>query len=197
LIRLPVPPSFLGRRRGDPASYFCSPSANLAGENAPEVDPALVAQAEPELSTGVIVFDIWVANSDRHAGNLRFQVRREGVRLDVFDHSHALFREADSLTLHVGHLGITGVRREHNRHCLLDELQTDSYLRKWVNRVRDVRDELIDEILTEAVRLGLPRTLTVDGSRFLRERKGDLEQLIKRHRHEFTGIEQWSLEWSA
>jgi hypothetical protein len=197
LIRLPVPPSFLGRRAGDTLPYFCSPNFNLAGENAPPIDAARAVEEQPDVCTGVLAFDIWIANSDRHDKNLAYRRSGVGRGVHVFDHSHALFRESNSLTMHEGGLGITGADRPHNRHCLLDALQTAEFFPKWIRRVQGVADEYIEEVLREAVSIGLPPLLAEQGASFLKRRRDTLNDLINSHRAEFTGIEQWNLLLSA
>lgn len=115
----------------------------------------------------------------------------------MFDHSHALFREADSLDIHEGRLGITKDRPHYNRHCLLDHIATDVHFSKWVNRIRSVADEVMEEIFREAGELGLPLILSQRGLEFLKNRRDTLARLITTHQHEFRGIAQWSLQWSA
>jgi hypothetical protein len=197
LIRLPVPPSFIGRRESERQLYFCSPSFNLSGENPVPADCALLASQEPHIVSGILMFDIWVANTDRHDENLSF--RREGsrVRLDIFDHTHALFRDGDSLDFHVGKLGITKLRPHYNRHCLLDHIASDIHFEKWLNRIQAVSNEALQEILAEAVELDLPRTLADRGLEFLRVRRDTLRELVMANQHEFRSISQWSLEWNA
>jgi hypothetical protein len=197
LIRLPVPPSFIGTRMRDSQLYFCSPSFNLSGENSAPVDCSLVASREPSIVSGVLLFDIWVANTDRHNENLSFRRQGVGARVDIFDHSHALFREADSLEIHEGKLGITKERPHYNRHCLLDYITTDVHFDKWLNRIQAVSNDALQEILAEAVELGLPRLLADRGLEFLRSRRDTLRDVVKANRHEFRGISQWSLEWNA
>lgn len=197
LIRLPVPPSFIGRRDNDRQLYFCSPSFNLSGENPVPVDCAYVAAQEPHIVSGILMFDIWVANTDRHDENLSFRRQGTGVRLDILDHTHALFRENDSLDFHIGKLGITKLRPHYNRHCLLDHITTDIHFGKWLKRIQAVSDDALQEILAEARELDLPSSLADRGLEFLRVRRDTLRDLVMAYQHEFRSISQWSLEWSA
>jgi hypothetical protein len=49
--------------------------------------------ANPELFSSVAVFDLWVCNTDRHAGNLLARRGRDEYTLLANDHSHTLIRE--------------------------------------------------------------------------------------------------------
>ena len=54
----------------------------------PPCVPADVIADSVELAGGVVVFDLWVGNNDRHPGNLVYQPG--GGQPTVIDHSHAL-----------------------------------------------------------------------------------------------------------
>ena len=112
-IRLPVPPSFVAELPGEedrPA--FTALAFNLAGGSTPPIIPAEAVAAEPDLCTGVIVFDAWIINIDRHTKNISFQALRVPHKLNVFDHSHTLFFYPDNFTHFAHKLGITGGARQ-------------------------------------------------------------------------------------
>jgi hypothetical protein len=95
-----------------------------------------------------------------------------------------------------GKLGITKDRSHYNRHCLLNYLDTDVHFGRWLRRIKSVGDDALEDILQEAVDLGLPRELARRGVEFLRTRRDTLPRLIEDHQHEFLGISQWSLAWN-
>ncbi|MBL0035370.1 MAG: hypothetical protein IPP26_06280, partial [Flavobacteriales bacterium] len=45
----------------------------------------------PFLATGLLLFDIWVANCDRHVKNFEVDYSTTPVSMNIFDHGHALF----------------------------------------------------------------------------------------------------------
>lgn len=190
-LRLPVPPSFVAELPGEPAPVFCSLAFNLAGTPAPNVDPALATSEEPDLCSGVIVFDAWIVNTDRHAGNVSFQATRSPHRLNIFDHSHALFFYADWSTFFSDELGITGNRG--NRHCFLDLLPTGQHVAKWVERIKRIPEYVITEIFNDAIELGLPEQLAADGARFMIDRRDRLGAIIDANRHEFSSVSDWPI----
>jgi len=91
-LRLPIPPVGIVRE-SDPKAlpWFASLNFNLTGNALPPVDPTTCVASLPDLSTGLLIFDILITNSDRHAGNLAVDVLANPPKMTVFDHSHALF----------------------------------------------------------------------------------------------------------
>jgi hypothetical protein len=193
-LRLPVPPSFVAELPGEEATpAFTCLAFNLAGGRTPEIDPVQAIAAEPDLCTGVLVFDIWIVNIDRHTRNISFQALRTPHRLNVFDHSHALFFYPDGWSYFANRLGITGEPGRGNRHCLLDVLDSAMYIPKWVERISKVPNYVIKEIFSDAVELGLPANLASDGARFFIDRRDRLASLIAAHRAEFSAVTDWPL----
>jgi len=68
-LLLPCPPGALLQKNGE--VYFCSLDFNTAGQGLPPFSPRAVTGALPELSWGVLLFDVLVMNGDRHASRLR------------------------------------------------------------------------------------------------------------------------------
>jgi len=94
-LRLPVPPC--GIVRSDVSRkdvWFASLDFTSAGDTPPPADARQCAKRLPDLVTGILCFDILVANTDRHCGNMAFESRN--LRMHIFDHSHALFGCAGS-----------------------------------------------------------------------------------------------------
>jgi hypothetical protein len=192
LIRLPVPPSFVAELpQKDPVTVFATLGFNLSGSAPAPVAAETVAAEEPDICTGVVLFDAWVVNSDRHVGNLSFKADRPPHRVNVFDHSHALTFYPDCFKFNAGKLGITGEPGRGNRHCLLDGLTTARYVPKWLGRIRDVPKELITEIVEDAADLGLDPALVAPTVQFLVERRNSLGDLIDQNRDQFRGISDW------
>jgi hypothetical protein len=192
LIRLPVPPSFVAELPGEenrPA--FTSLGFNLSGGATPPIDPDEAVAADPDLSTAVVLFDIWIVNTDRHRKNISFLSTRTPHRFNVFDHSHALFYHTDTITFYQNRLAISGIPDRGNRHCLLDALNTSRFVGKWLDRIRRVPVDLIQEVLADAVDLGLPEPLATATALFLIDRRDRLWDLVKTHRREFTQVADW------
>lgn len=179
LIGLPIPPFAMlekttaGTRE---SLWFSSLSYLKKGENLPAVNPSMAYANLPEVCAGVIVFDLWIINTDRHDRNLSFDPNTVPKRLNVFDHGHALFglfgaarltRLMDKFTL------IEPVESGAFRHCLMDQLSDAGLLRNWINRINMLPQFQIADACSNAATLGL---INRDESRLL------LEILLRRRR---------------
>ncbi len=112
----------------------------------------------PDLCCGVIVFDLWIANTDRHDGNLSFDPNVSPKRLNVFDHSHALFglEGAQRLERFVNAFTLTeSAESGTNRHCLLDQVTDLSGFGYWVDRINLLPKFQIIDACKNAESLGL------------------------------------------
>lgn len=197
-IRLPLPPHFVGRdkRRN---LVFCSLNVTIGGGSAPPLDqPRLAVANEPDLCTGLILFDIWMMNTDRKPDNVSYMPNRVPQKLGIIDHSHTLFFYSDWSARFKNKLAIEGTSAPHaNRHILLDYLNTTTYISKWLNRIKSVPSEYIKEVVTDTVELGLPDFVARQAIDFLKDRRDGLEALIASNQNEFTGIADWELLWGT
>lgn len=199
LLRLPIPPAGIMARTTPQTQerWFATLNFNGRAGNLPPVPPRQTVARFPELSTGLLIFDILIANSDRHMGNL--SVDLAGGRMDIFDHSHALFgympgqgeARLDSIQ---GRLGISrGPVTQGNRHCLLDALQSDQHFDEWIERVEKIPDYFIHGVCEDAIDLGITTLEAVRAIQFLTERRDGMRELLRVHQAAFTGIRQWRL----
>lgn len=199
VLRLPVPPGFIAElpgRGGETA--FVSLGFNLYGEKLPRIDPAAACAAEPDVAAGVVVFDLWVLKTDRHAHNVSFDEHRVPHRLNMFDHSHApdiaavqhgLARPEQDFVINAEFNG--------NRHCFLDHIRDDRYLLKWIDRIRGLPATLISEILDDAAELGWPLEHRQAVRDTILRRQPELAGIIWRSRDQFTNVAQWGLAWPS
>jgi len=147
----------LGRRLGLPAvpgvivanpelAGFVSLRFGPKGERPPPAIPNLLAAQQPELAAGIVMFDCWIGNEDRHTENFAYSVTTK--RAHIFDHDRAL-------------LGTTGTARLRDRaddHCLsrhpLAMALTDgSKLMSWAAQIQETHPGAvklaIDELVAE------------------------------------------------
>lgn len=190
---LPLPPGTMIEAE-DPAQQPAWVTVAFSKDVPPPVDPALVVREEPELAAGVLVFDLLIANFDRHAGNLRFK----HDRLDVFDHSHSLFgvngRAQDNLKALRETFVLDGPAlwgQQWNRHCLLDHLTNANHILNWADEVNyQLKERFLRQVCEEVVGLGLGID-EPDGEAlflFLSYRRDKLKKLIKDNQAEFTSV---------
>lgn len=166
----------------------------------PDVDPSEVVKEVPELAAAVLVFDLLIANQDRHAGNLWL----DGRRLDVFDHSHCLFGvEAGGIEEHCNYVQdkfVLDGLHEHgidwHRHCLLDHIPSKQLILNAIDQfIPLLGDGFLGEVVQAVRKLGVG----IDDAAanrllaFLSYRRENLRSLIKANQGEFGSIP--ATEW--
>ena len=196
---LPAPPCcILHAPAAAQTHWFASLDFNLAGISLPPIDPAACVAQLPSLSWGVLLFDVLMANPDRHRGNLSLDTSSNPPRLSLFDHSHALFgaipaQGSQRLLDLRDALGLAGTPTVDNTHCLLDALTSDDDLGLWSERLRQLPDFYIEDACRSATGLGITDAEAQDAIDFIKHRRDNHQGIIETHRHEFRGIQQWSL----
>jgi hypothetical protein len=184
-IILPTPPGFIIEHNSQP--YYVSLNFNLAGQDLPPADPVAVIQGSPDLACGIILFDIWVVNEDRHRENIAYY--EEANKVHIFDHSHAFFSTIGPARLerHKNALGIVG-------HCLAPELTTFTGMKKWHERILQIPEFYIRETIEAAVEVGLPANSVGLCCDFLLERRQQLPHLLETHQAVFPKVKKqlWS-----
>jgi hypothetical protein len=197
-LRLPVPPGGIVTGASH-LPLYASLNFNLAGVDLPPVRPSGCVRLFPFLATGIVLFDILIANSDRHSANLSVDLSTKPAQMNVFDHSHALFgstpgQAADRIAAFTGRLGITGGDYTGgNRHCLLDHLDSDKDFPAWIERIAAIPDFFFDEVCADALPFGVSKAEVAVAQDFLKERRATLPQLINDNRAEFRSITTWTL----
>lgn len=197
-LRLPVPPGGIVTSPHHPAMY-ASLNFNLTGVALPPVNPAQCVQLLPRLATGLLLFDILIANSDRHAGNLSVDALANPPQMNVFDHSHALLgnsagQGALRMAALAGHLAVTGGPwTGGNRHCLLDAVSDDAHFAFWIARIAALPDFVIEEVCADAIPFGMSAAESQAVQTFLKTRRDSFTDLIDQHQAEFHAINLWSI----
>ncbi len=195
-IGLPIPPCALLQPKGTvPSVWFGSLSYSLSGHSLPPIDNDECVGTFENLSAGVVLFDIWIGNSDRHIGNLSIDKEASKHRLNVFDHSHALF-SSEGIPRIDRLLNKFGIDQKAetgaNRHCLLDFLKSDTDFETWVRRIENTPTWLIEKVCEDTVDVGLLTNQEANKAcMFLRHRSSELRRIIEENKHEFN-----SMSWS-
>lgn len=148
------------------------------------------------------MFDIWVANGDRHERNLALDASVVPPQLHVFDHSWALFGRRPArqgvarLNELRGELGVAETSAASgNRHCLLDSVRTNERFSFWLDRIKKVPDYVISDAVGRARGADLISSEEAGTAvAFLAHRRDHLTGIINSSRSQFTGIrdENWS-----
>lgn len=199
-LGLPIPPCGLFADPRDPSKpSFGTLNFNLSRDVLPPAPASQCVAAysdatlgRPDVVTGVLIFDVWVANGDRHKWNLNLDRSQPSAQLHVFDHSHALFGQEGPARLYRlrNELAIAGLDPlSGNRHCLLDAVKSNVRFRFWLDRIQQVPDFVITDALDIVFRAGLIDGAEITAARsFLQYRRANLSDIITKWRAEFTGI---------
>lgn len=198
-LGLPVPPSGVVYPPTGNDLFFASLDFNLTGNTLPPLNTTKCVQLLPELSAGVLLFDILIANSDRHGRNLSVDFSSRPPAMNVFDHGHSLFGSIQGqavarLEKLRDRLAISaGSRTAGNRHCLLDQINTDAHFGHWLERIRLIPDYVIEDLCGELPGLGSSKAEAVAACEFLKVRRLRMQQIVEGNKAEFTGIRSWRL----
>ncbi|MGI9016890.1 MAG: hypothetical protein ACR2HR_07280 [Euzebya sp.] len=187
VLALPVPAGGIIQADGDGlawASWHFGPG----GQRPPPVIPAHMVADHPALSAAVVAFDCWIANDDRHPGNLAY--KRDLVPVAVFDQGHAL-------------LGPTGqgvarliARRDgpHVAGCLHPEMDTAVHFGMLAEEIGAIPRRRIEAICRSVQQSGAIDHETTDHVvDFLDHRKSRIMELLYQAAPDFPGITEWSM----
>ena len=198
-LRLPVPPSALMRSGPTRKGMFASLEFGAKDSTPDDADIAACARQDAETCTGILLFDVLVANPDRHAKNLHVDDPAMPREITIFDHDRALFgifaeegiRRLTELRDRLGTSG--GSQTGQNRNCLMDALTTTEHFAKWTARIRSVPPWLIANVCDEVVQCGITREEADAAVDFLAHRSQLLNDIVWEHREQLKGIKMWGL----
>lgn len=198
-LRLPIP-AYAMSRADTGREYFSSLDFNFDRDQLPPVEPDCCWKHLPFLSTGVVMFDVLIANCDRHDENLVVDHVIRPTAMQVFDHDQALLgggdpslRGTERLEKLVNSLGISGgTITGGNRHCLLDHIDSNEHFEAWIRRITSLQDWFIDDVCREVQQYGATKAEALAIAGFLKGRRNDFEGLIKRNRDDFRGMTEWT-----
>ena len=181
-ILLPIPPAFIVDRDGAP--WFVSLDFNLAGESLPPVSGSEIATTFPSIAAGIILFDVWIMNKDRHCGNLAYH--RATERLQVFDHSRALMPHQNQRTFAEAHRTRLAIGQ---RHCLAPHIVDAHTFSLWFERIQAVPTYYLKAALEDAVEVGFRPDNVNFFLDLLVERRERIPQLIENNMHTFSALQ--------
>ena len=199
-IGLPIPPCVITYNEilASPC-IFSMLNFNVDKHELPPIEPRLFVKHMPRESSGILMFDIWIANSDRHDENLTVDDLERPSVVQVFDHDQALFggdknKGCDRMSQLVLRLGITGGPvTGNNEHCLLGVIDSAEYFAEWINAICRVPDAAIERLFRDVLQLKLINAEEHDaGVDFIKTRRGLLQSIIESHHADFPNITNWN-----
>ncbi|MFI6962176.1 hypothetical protein [Streptomyces sp. NPDC050255] len=187
---LPVPPGNLIGLYGG-GHGFVSMAFGERGDAAPPVIPPRFCQERPWEACGIIAFDQWVSNTDRHDRNLSYIA---DVGVAVFDHDLALINQyhpsGDAASALASDLDV-----ECKSHCLAPHLVDVSFFPEWFDRIASVSRREIQRTVdicrsADLVESSL-RDVLVD---FVVHRQTRVRSYVDRTRLEYKKVSNWTLD---
>lgn len=190
-IGLPVAPGVVVELDEEDEYAWVTMRFTEHGEQPPPVLPDKLCQEEPKVSAGVIAFDCWIGNRDRHSRNLAYS--KDYIEPIVFDHDEALFSSEEAL----------GERKLEDDQdtaviskCLQDEFRAPEELRGWCDRIERVHENVVSDYFNEVQSEGLlGEELAVKGAKFLNTRKSRVRKLLSEAKDRFPKCDpnDWAL----
>jgi hypothetical protein len=178
-LKLPVPSG--GVIKKDDQLYFASLVFSLAEETLPKPtwsDIQAIVANDPWLACGIVVFDSWICNDDRHRGNIRYN--RESQQAILIDHGSSPFYGSSP---EKAEAELESFRDKlvvnHNTHCLAAKITSLSDFAEWHSRIKAIPDYFIRETVHESVELGLPESQEEFLSDYLLKRRERLKLIFE------------------
>jgi len=193
-LRLPIPPwCVVTGPAGNP--HFASLDFNLTGNSLPPIIPPAFYTEFREHTGAVVAFDVYIANSDRHAGNLSADYA--GKQFNVFDHSHVLLSgtnpQGKDRLLAVDPSLVVDASLGGSKHCLLNYVDDDGLFAIALERIESIPDWFIEDVVTSAASYGLDVGEADALVAFLKKRRRDVRSLLSGNKPAFSGIKKWVL----
>lgn len=193
LIGLPIPPGVVVTTDNGKLAYIAL-QFGPRGERPPPVNVQQLVEDNPHTAAGVIAFDCWVGNPDRHQENIAYVRGEPKIPLTIFDHSHAL------LGNQVG-IGIQQLNNTKDDPWVLgflpQHVTSSKEFRDWASRISAIPEKLIRDICAMVVH---EDGLTVDECAavvdFLAHRKDRVLEKIGGAKGAMPNVGQWELEAS-
>jgi hypothetical protein len=193
---LPVPSFSLLRKKTGRTMMFASHSFQSTTPPS-DVRPEICFNTHSFLCTGILVFDILIANSDRHRGNLKVDDPKNPKVIYIFDHDRSLFfcspnHGKNRLSDVQNRLGITGGSvSDGNEHIFLSFEHKFEDLQNWCHRINSIPEWFIKDVCESTKGMGPTKSERERLRDFLLARKTNLGILMIEHKDQFVGHEKW------
>jgi hypothetical protein len=170
-VALPIPPGAVVFENDN--LYYCSLVFGQSGHELPPADTERLALTNPSLATGIVLFDSWICNPDRHEWNLWFDEDKDQVGL--FDHGIAL----------LGERGIPAIQKfdgflcaDSQTHSIAAELRSFHDFDEWHQRIMGIPEWFIRSVVSDAIALGINADESKDLCDFLISRRRKLRRMF-------------------
>jgi hypothetical protein len=199
-LGLPIPPFALSRKGPRGRRYFASLRFGNSAEAGPhDTQPDILYQKHSRICSGIILFDILIANPDRGFWNIDVDSPYEPKRLWIIDHERALcgirpgYAEG-RLTELWDRLGTSGGNiTSQTRNCLLNHITSLEHFGEWRQRIQAIPEWFLRDTCGRVVNLGINKRTAKLIIRFLKHRQENLSSIVLDHKADFPQIKEWHL----
>jgi hypothetical protein len=198
-LRLPVPPLAIMRKSATSPRYFASLDYGTRETTATDMKATTFCDRQLSFATGIILFDILIANPDRHEKNLKVNDRDNPTRFHIFDHERALFGHQKRKgrqrleQFNTAKLGFSLLKRNDEFHKLAIAISSDSHFWTWASRIEKIPEVFISELCDEAKDLGVSVEEADMCEQFLCQRKNCIIDLVRKNMTFFANIKCWGI----
>lgn len=187
LVGLPIPPGALTRSAVKSSEvlfscldFECS-YGSLVDAEADRCCDLLLKEC-----TGLVLFDMIVANPDREHWNLKTDDSRSPTFIRVYDHADALFNNVGIARLQtMPHLwsGLSWpLRPERDQHFLSNHLASGTHFAEWYHKFESIPKWQIENICQAARKGGISATEAKVARDFIDYRRLNIENIVKGNR---------------
>jgi hypothetical protein len=198
-IRLPVPPFAIMKRTARSQPMFASLGFLIGQDSRPkDAQAGKLWEMDPFLTTGIVLFDVWIGNPDRSEDNILVDDGKCPKKIVIIDHERALFgaRAGYGLTTlktYKKSFIANGLFDRGSGSILLPAIKKDGHFNEWFDRIEKVDDWFIRSTC-EGIREVSVRKRDCDAAaNFLIERRNSLRKIVIDNRDRFVGITQWEI----
>ncbi|WP_435612189.1 hypothetical protein [Streptomyces sp. bgisy159] len=186
---LPVPPGNLVGLYGGKHGYV-SLAFGDRGDRPPPVIPPKFCAERPWEACGIIAFDHWILNTDRHDENLAYL---PDVGVSVFDHDRTLINQPPDGDA-IASLS-SGKDIAYKTHCLIRHVKDVSHFPEWFDRISSVTRREILQIVGRCHSAGLIDAHVRDALiEFIEYRQSRIRSFIDRTKDQFISADEWTLD---
>ncbi|MEY4508204.1 MAG: hypothetical protein RLZZ450_326 [Pseudomonadota bacterium] len=187
LLALPVPPGVVAQVDAGEYAYV-SLRFGKKGARPPPTIPKHLVSDNPHMAAGIIAFDCWIANTDRHDGNLAYS--RDYVGIQLFDHGHALLGAepglgTERLLRYADHRPVVS-------SCLAPHVTMSQPFLPWAERIGSVHDDIIRDLVASGAACGLTGDEANEAAEFLIKRKSRILDLLRSAKQDLPEITDWT-----
>ncbi len=183
LIGLPIPAGIVVERNGN--FFFASCDVSTVDGELPAADVPRLCRDRSDDACGIMVFDAWIANTDRHDENIWYDYYGDVVV--AFDHGRGLLGTSGRPHMNSNKVRL-GIRLDEV--CLADHIISFNEFPKWHDRICRLHPNAIIQTVTEASSVDIDKSLALECGDWLINRRNILPDLFRNERHVFKKLQK-------